>query len=289
MAKSPPHQFGQIVGNLLEDILQPMLRKFCDERGLYLDIKGKRAGVRRGKKVIWTDKYGNDHNLDFVIEKGGSPKKKGRPVAFIEAAWRRYTRHSRNKAQEIQGAILPIAEGHEWDKPFLGAVLAGVFTGGSLDQLRSVGFRVLYFPYESVVFAFRRVGIEARFDETTPDDDYRKCVLQIKALGPEGYEKLKSYLAAKEKALFNSFLRELADALDRMIDQLVVVPLFGEQRHFESISETMRFIRGFHETQDGGPFRKYEIIVRYSNGDAINASFQNKQELEKFLKYLSTE
>lgn len=106
MAQSPSHKFGQIVGNLLEDILTPVLQKFCHERGLYLDIKGPRPGVRKGRKVTWQDKYGNLHDLDFVIEKDGSPGKRGRPVAFIEAAWRRYTKHSRNKAQEIQGAIL---------------------------------------------------------------------------------------------------------------------------------------------------------------------------------------
>src|SRR6056297_3323456 len=151
MAESPSHKFGQIVGNLLEDIMRPVLQEFCDRRGLYLDIQGKRSGVRSGKKVTWLDKYGNTHDLDFVIEKGGSATSKGRPVAFIEAAWRRYTKHSRNKAQEIQGAVLPIADGYHWDKPFLGAVLAGVFTKGSLEQLDSVGFKVLYFPYESIV------------------------------------------------------------------------------------------------------------------------------------------
>ena len=176
MAQSPSHRFGQIVGLLLEDILEPQLRIFCEARGLYLDVKGPRPGVRNGRKVIWTDKYGNDHDLDFVIEAGGTNSRQGRPVAFIEAAWRRYTKHSRNKAQEIQGAILPIADACQWDKPFLGAVLAGIFTRASLDQLRSVGFHVLYFQYASVMSAFNSVGIDAEFNETTPDEDFAACV-----------------------------------------------------------------------------------------------------------------
>jgi hypothetical protein len=48
-------------------------------------------------------------------------------VAFIETAWRRYTRHSRNKAQEIEGAIGPLAETFAHARPFLGAILAGQF------------------------------------------------------------------------------------------------------------------------------------------------------------------
>src|SRR5262245_30590782 len=120
MAESPSHRFGQIIGNLLEEILLPVLLAFCQERDLYLDRHGSRTGVRGGKRVEWEDKYGNTHVLDFVIEKGGTANERGRPVAFIEAAWRRYTKHSRNKAQEIQGAILPIADKYERDIPFLG-------------------------------------------------------------------------------------------------------------------------------------------------------------------------
>jgi len=140
MATSPAHKFGQIIGDLLEEIITPQLHEFCIRRNLYLDKKGDRGTARDGKKVSWEDKFGNHHDLDFVIEKGGTANARGRPIAFIEAAWRRYTKHSRNKAQEIQGAILPIAEKYEWDKPFLGAILAGVFTKGSLTQMRSSGF-----------------------------------------------------------------------------------------------------------------------------------------------------
>ena len=83
-------------------------------------------------------------------------------VAFIESAWRRYTKHSKNKAQEIEGAVLPIADKHVFSAPMLGCILAGVYTAGALEQLKSVGFKVLYFPYDSVVEAFRSVGVELR-------------------------------------------------------------------------------------------------------------------------------
>ncbi len=101
MANSPSHRFGQTIGDLLEEIMAPQLQAFCDKRGLYLDKKGTRGQARAGTKVSWIDKYGNSHDLDFVIEKGGTENIRGRPLAFIEAAWRRYTKHSRNKAQEI--------------------------------------------------------------------------------------------------------------------------------------------------------------------------------------------
>lgn len=143
MAESPSHKFGQVIGEMLESVVWPPLEQFCEKQGLYLDHQGKNRPARHGRKISWTDSYGNSHDLDFVIERNGSDREIGQPVAFIEVAWRRYTKHSRNKAQEIQGAVLPLAEKYKWNNPFLGAILAGVFTNGSLEQLRSGGMSIV--------------------------------------------------------------------------------------------------------------------------------------------------
>jgi hypothetical protein len=111
MAEAAGHKFGQFLGDYCEAAIKPLLQEFADRHGLYLDKKGPRP-ARTGKNLRWIDSFGNAHDLDFVLERGGSPKKIGTPVAFIESAWRRYTKHSRNKAQEIQGAVLPIAQQH---------------------------------------------------------------------------------------------------------------------------------------------------------------------------------
>jgi hypothetical protein len=160
MAGSPAHRFGQIIGEVLEAATLPLLEQFARDHQLYLDKMGKRP-CRKGKKCTWLDSNGNTHDLDYVLERGGTPDKVGMPAAFIETAWRRYTKHSRNKAQEIQGAIEPLAATFKNSGPFKGAVLAGVFTEGALQQLKSLGFTVLYFPYESVVAVFRTFGIDA--------------------------------------------------------------------------------------------------------------------------------
>jgi hypothetical protein len=111
MAEAAGHRFGQLIGEYCEKAVEPLLKEFADRHGLFLDKAGDRP-ARSGKKVKWIDSYGNSHNLDYVLERGGTPEKVGTPVAFIESAWRRYTKHSRNKAQEIQGAILPIRDKH---------------------------------------------------------------------------------------------------------------------------------------------------------------------------------
>lgn len=288
MALSPSHRFGQIIGDLLEEVMGPQFEIFCSSRGLYLDKSGVRGAARDGKKVSWLDKYGNSHDLDFVIEKGGSANVRGRPLAFIEAAWRRYTKHSRNKAQEIQGAVLPIAEKYEWDKPFLGVILAGVFTSGSLTQMRTSGFEVALFPYESIVAAFASVGIAVNFDEDTPDAVFQRTIDSIEAISSDVRERLKQHLVATNQDILNQFFSELQATLDRQIEQIILIPLHGQQSEFETVTDAISFVTNYREDSlRDGTFRKYEIIVRYTNNDKIDASFQDKEKAVAFLRYVA--
>jgi len=287
MAQSPAHQFGQIIGNLLEDAMRPLLQDFCSQRGWYLDAQGPRPGVRKDGKVTWNDRYGNSHNLDFVIEKDGTPRHRGRPLAFIEAAWRRYTKHSRNKVQEIQGAILPITEKYPWDKPFMGVILAGFFTKKSIEQLQSFGFSVLYFHYESIVLAFRRSGIDIRFDESTTDGEFADCIRQIMAMTDGQHVHLKESLLQINQDALDAFMHDLSQALARVVERLIIVPLHGTEHAFSSCAEAARFIRELEPMPQSYPFIKYEVMVQFSNGDRIEANFQDKQGVEKFLQYIS--
>lgn len=124
MAEAPGHRLGQIIGDTLEDAIKPVLQAFADVHGLYLDSKGTRQ-ARSGVKCSWTDDLGNSHDLDFVLERGGSSNEVGLPAGFIETAWRRYTKHSRAKAQEIQGAVLPLLAKYAQLKPFVGVPWSG--------------------------------------------------------------------------------------------------------------------------------------------------------------------
>ena len=286
MAESPSHRFGQIVGNFLEQLLLPILLEFCDERRLYLDSHGDRVGVRVGRKVSWEDKYGNSHDLDFVIEKDGSLTAQGRPVAFIEAAWRRYTKHSRNKAQEIQGAVLPIAEKYQLEKPFLGAVLAGIFTAPSIAQLRSVGFEVVYLPYESVIAAFDAAGVDCRFNEDTSDREFASCIRKIETLTEKAQRKVIDRLFSANKAGFDAFFAALRIKLDRIVERIVVTPLFGDSMTFDTVKEAVKYIGDFKPSNGTGKFRKYEIAVAYSNGDQMQGAFTDKDRALEFLNYV---
>ena len=287
MATSPAHKFGQLVGNLIEDVLEPVLQEYCDKRQLYLDTKGPRPGVRKGRKLTWKDKYGNEHDLDFVIERGSTAGRRGRPFAFIESAWRRYTKHSRNKAQEIQGAVLPIRDDNHLDAPFLGAVIAGEFTSTSIEQMKSVGFEVLYFPYETVVEAFATAGIDARFDEATSDLAFSACVDQIeRAQSGRGtqWQAIKDKLVEINGKRIATFTRSLTKTLDRQIQFVLILPLYGDQRRFEEVDDAIDFLAGYSQKDPDGKFQVYEVLVRYTNGDNIKGQFEEKDRAMDFLR-----
>lgn len=284
MAESPAHKFGQIIGNLLEEIILPILQKFCGERKLFLDKQGLRGKARKGKKVRWKDKYGNSHDLDFVIENGGSADQTGKPLAFIEVAWRRYTKHSKNKAQEIQGAILPIAELYESERPFLGAIVAGEFTQPSIKQLTSVGFDVLYFPYKSIILAFKETGINVNFDESTPDKKFQKCIKSIEALSDSQRLKIKQALASLNSKSIKKFIKALNASVKRSVIFVGVTTLYGDQNNFETITEAMNFIRSRKKGKSNLKFQKYEIFIKFNNKDLINGTFKEKKDALDFLQ-----
>jgi len=282
VAESPAHKFGQIIGNVLEDAVEPLLREFAVGHGLYLDRQGPRA-ARRGKRVCWTDESGNTHNLDYVLERGGSDETIGVPVGFIESAWRRYTKHSRNKAQEIQGAILPIVRTYQTHAPFIGVVLAGVFTEGSLQQLRSLGFAVLYFPYETVVEAFNSVNIDAYFDEKTAVADFKEKVQACESLPPQQYMLVSKRLTEINSENVQAFMQSLEQAVTRRITRIRVFPLHGSAFEWASLDEAIAFIEGYDETATSSSLLKYEIQVQYSNGDHIEGQFNDKDSALDFL------
>jgi hypothetical protein len=284
MAQSPSHRFGQIIGQTLERAIHPILAEVAQDLGLYLDSKGERKVRGTKRKVAWLDGKGNTHDLDYVFESGGTDEKIGLPRAFIEIAWRRYTKHSRNKAQEIQGAILPLAERYTESHPFLGVVLAGVFTVGSLNQLRSHGFTVLFFPYESIIAAFGTAAIDASFGEDTADSTLRRKVEQYEALSTNKKERIAHFLRTRHKVEVEDFIASLRVTLTRIIESVYVLPLHGLARTLADIEEAIAFIESFNETKADAPFSRYEVGVRYSNGDEIRGQFKDKATAITFLR-----
>lgn len=287
MAESAAHKWGQIIGDLLQHSLREELQMVADRHQLYLDYQRDRP-ARKGSRVSWQDHYGNSHDLDYVFERGGTDTTIGEPAAFIEVAWRRYTKHSKNKAQEIQGAVLALAETYHHFHPFLGIVLAGEFTRNAVAQLRPHPFSVFHISYAEIMSAVATVDIDAHFDERTPERRFRERIKQYRALTPPQLAKLKEALIASPQpgsAPLKEFLASLEASLSRRIVSIIVLILHGRPEQMPSVAEAIQYLESYQESRPcTAAAIKYEIEVRYSNGDVIHGIFQTKESAICFLR-----
>ncbi|MBD2533209.1 DNA methylase [Nostoc flagelliforme FACHB-838] len=206
-------------------------------------------------------------------------------MAFIETAWRRYTKHSKNKVQEIEGALIPLADTYSHLNPFLGAILAGVFTQGALNQLESKGFKILYLKYENIVKSFTSVGINASFNESTLEAEFQDKIQQWKKLSTADINNIKNQILNLEKYQIDNFINTLEQSFARLVQQVNVIVLHGLSQQAATINNAIEYIQNYPDNQPTfAPAMKYEIDIRYNNGDIIHAIFKNKTEALKFLR-----
>lgn len=279
MAKSPAHRFGQFIGDLLEYTLIRYCQPIANEYGMYLDYKHSRPARNNQNEVKWIDINGNTHKLDIVIEYEGSETTIGKPRAFIEMAWRRYTKHSKNKAQEISAAIKPLVSRYSEYGPFYGAVLAGEFTENSLNQLKSEGFKLLYFSINAIENAFASQGIDAHWDEDTSEEALQSRVEQLEALSDTQLQQIGDYLINHNAEQWEIFLKCIRNALERTLESISIISLFGNPKTFYNIQDACAYIieEEREVTFSRDSFYRYEIVVKYSNGDKIDMQFKEQQ------------
>ncbi|QHT54728.1 DNA methylase [Cellulomonas sp. H30R-01] len=284
MATAPGHLLGQIIGNVMEEALRPVLQDMASRHDLYLDSKGPRPGVRPGAKVSWEDDLGNTHDLDFVLERGGDASKAGNPAAFVEAAWRRYTKHSKAKAQEIQGAVLPVLAKWNNVKPTPAAVVAGLWSAPSLQQLRSSGFVVLHLEFATTVEVFRSAGIDIQgLGEDTPDSFWRTQCDAYANLSATQKSHLANALGAAHAGELQTFVSELERRVVRTIDHVVVTPLHGSGSRFMLVADAIAAVKGYSCGVEAAPFVRFEIRITYTNADVIQATFGSPADAVDFL------
>ncbi|WP_031330979.1 hypothetical protein [Rhodococcus erythropolis] len=284
MAKSPAHRLGQIIGYALERSLIPLLQEVADAHSLYLDTIRPRA-ARNGKKLLtWVDDADNKHNLDFVLERNGAEDHQGTPVAFIEVAWRRYSKHSVNKAGEIANALVPLRQTYARTRPFTGAVVAGIWTEVGLQHMLSQGIRLLYIPLDHIVQAFSPYGIDLALEEGTSESFLQAQVDRWDSLTDDDQEELAISLLKFSSSKFIAFRNELDNHLKRQVSRVLVLPLHGETLEFATVSAAAAALMSYQGLDSAAPLRRVEVQVRYSNGDKIDAEFADTAEAITWLE-----
>jgi len=123
-------------------------------------------------------------------------------------------------------------------------VLAGVFTRGALTQLESLGFTVLYFPYETVATVFGEFGIDANFDEGTPDAEFQEKVDAYEAMHADRRSALAARLLEANAIGVTRFIASLEKVVLRQIERIIILPLHGHSAELITVDEAIKFISG---------------------------------------------
>jgi hypothetical protein len=292
MAESLAHRWGQIIGDVFEMFVRNILGEVAQRHGLYLDYKRPRPTRGGQGKVTWQDGYGNKHDLDYVLERGGSEDTLGVPVAFIESAWRRYTKHSKNKVQEIEAAIMPVALTFSRHQPFCGAVLAGEFTRNALHQLESKGFGVLHIPYDTILAAFKKLGIDASSEDGvngTTEKQFREKIAKWESLPqPQATQRLLATIRSLHSCEIAKFTQQLEAALKRQVASVRLTVLRGHSVKCSDIDGAIAYLieeeKSYQLREDGEQREVFEIQVRFNTGAKIEATFPKRAEAIAFLR-----
>ncbi len=117
-----------------------------------------------------------------------------------------------------------------------------MFTEGSLEQLRSLGFQVLYFPYMTLVAAFAEGGLDIAFDEKTPDTDFQTCVRRIEAASRSRKQQIERHLIEANLSEIDRFMHALDRRLKRLVERIVIIPLYGRVNEFVAMEDAIRFL-----------------------------------------------
>jgi hypothetical protein len=77
----------------------------------------------------------------------------------------------------------------------------------------------------------------------------------------------------------------LKNALQRKVEKVRILSLFGEEIVFNSINEAIANIESYEiAAQEGLAFCNFEIYIGFSNGDKIEGSFHEREEALRFLR-----
>ncbi len=165
---SAGHKLGQLIGDWFEEyFVFPLLIQVRSHLDLFLDNRFIDRPVR-GEKIVWEDGEGNSVDYDFVLELNGQSDRLGIPVAFVECAWRRGARHSKDKARDDSGKLLPMRGSYPTAR-FLGMIVAGDFTEPARELVSSRGIDLFYVPKDKVVQAFRESGLTVDYSDDAPE------------------------------------------------------------------------------------------------------------------------
>ena len=293
-ASSFGHKLGQMIGDWYEEyfalpILQDVARQlnlFCDNRFVKRDC--------RGEKIIWRDLDGNDVDYDFVLELNGSNEKMGTPIAAFETFWRRGKRHSKDKARDDTGKLIPLKRTYPTAR-VIGIISAGDFTTPAKELVISRNVDLFYVDKENIISAWKNNGLTIDYPDKSTEEIKSKLAKDvIDAI--ENDKSILSRIAEELVKLVNPITIEAYKK--RLVANIGAIPQrFSIQIQtksapieFNSYTEVDEFLNGEEPNIEQLEIHQlYSYQVQFFNGDEFqreNLDWKEIKELHNNLREL---
>src|SRR3990172_6666856 len=144
---------GEVVGKLIEDEIERIIRPICGANGYVYDKGGRRPEKRVGVKLTMINRSGNAYQLDGVIELPD-----GSPIVLLESKYLRYKKHNRDKASWTCSAHYSLRKSYPTIRKSI-AVLSGNWSLPSKKFMQSFGIKLYRIPFDTICNALDDYGI----------------------------------------------------------------------------------------------------------------------------------
>ncbi|GBC60731.1 hypothetical protein DENIS_1690 [Desulfonema ishimotonii] len=277
---SSGHKLGQLIGDWFEEyFVFPLLERVAEELNLFLDSRFVQRNIRNGK-ILWDDLDGNAVDYDYVLELGGSDRHIGVPVAFIECFWRRGARHSKDKARDDSGKLMPMRDTYPTAR-FLGIISAGDFTKPARELVKSREIDLFYVPKDKVVGAFEACGLVMDYPDKLVENEKAKIVSEFERFFDRDTKKRvrEKLFGLLGNATINSYVDRVRATLSALPQELrFVLRQDSSPIIFGSIGEATRFLKN-PDFNMNTPIESYLYQITYSDGSEFEKAVDSIAQL----------
>lgn len=88
----------------------------------------------------------------------------------------------------------------------------------------------------------------------------------------------------KQPERVRAFMTSLEKAATREVELVRILPLYGHYYDLHSVEDAITFIKDYKEDASTCKVIKYEVEIRYNNGDCIRGQFAEKDVAIQFLR-----
>lgn len=295
IASSSGHKLGQLVGDWWEEfVVLPLLNEIANDLDLYLDHRFRERNCREGSKIIWEDENGNKVDYDFVLELNGSDKREGIPVGFVEVFWRRGARHSKDKARDDSGKLMPMRQTYPTAR-YLGVAACGSLTEPAREYIKLRDIDLFYVPKSKIIEAFSKNGLTIDYPDKLSEEEKAKLAEEFGNSFDNKMKKKVSDTLKKVigKATIQSYKSKISSSLSALPQEIRFQEANkSEYQSFESIKKATEFLKDSEfEYKEGDESYIYEIT--YSDGyefsrevDSLTKLRELHTELVKLINHM---